>query len=117
MSILSQELQQETGRENREYMLQRQREADARRQFLAQEQTMLQLKIQKAQEPGFWEAMAPGLIQGGFTLLGAGIGFMAGGPPGAAAGAGVAAGLGSGVGRAYEASTSELAIQYGSKIQ
>jgi len=106
MSILSQELQQETGRENREYMLQRQREADARRQFLAQEQTMLQLKIQKAQEPGFWEAMAPGLIQGGFTLLGAGIGFMAGGPPGAAAGAGIASGLGSGVGRAYEASTS-----------
>ena len=106
MSILSQELQQETGRENREYMLQRQREADARRQFLAQEQTMLQLKIQKAQEPGFWEAMAPGLIQGGFTLLGAGIGFMAGGPPGAAAGAGVAAGLAQRVGRAYEASTS-----------
>ena len=71
INIASQEFGLAVNREDREFALSRQREAQNRQAYLAQQGALLNMKLQKAQQPGFWESLAPGLIQGAFTVAGA----------------------------------------------
>ena len=70
INIASQQFGLAVSREDREFALARQREAQNRQAYLAQQNALLNMKLQKAQQPGFWESIAPGLIQGAFTVAG-----------------------------------------------
>jgi hypothetical protein len=86
INIAAQQLQISTNEEQREFHLQRQREAQERQQHLAQKTALLQMKMAKAQEPSFWEAAMPSLISGGMGLLGTLIAGPVGGMVGGLAG-------------------------------
>ena len=90
INIANQQFARAVTEQDREYALARQREAQNRQAFLAQQDALLRMKMQKAQQPGFWESAAPGLIQGAFTLIGTaiapGVGTVVGGTLGGVAG-------------------------------
>lgn len=87
INIANQEFGLAVNREDREFALSRQREAQNRQAYLAQQSALLNMRLQKAQQPGFWESLVPGLIQGAFTVAGAYFGGPIGGMVGNRVGA------------------------------
>ena len=77
--ISGREFELAANNEAREFALSRQREAQNRQAYLAQQSALLNMRLQKAQQPGFWESLVPGLIQGAFTVAGAYFGGPIGG--------------------------------------
>ena len=77
--ISGREFELAANNEAREFALSRQREAQNRQAYLAQQSALLNMRLQKAQQPGFWESLVPGLIQGAFTVAGAYFGGPLGG--------------------------------------
>lgn len=89
LAILSQKVNAETDNVARARYLEDMQEASRQREYFLDKAMDAQLRLQKAQDPGFMRSMLPGLIQGAATVIGS----IYGGPAGGVA-AGTAAKLG-----------------------